>query len=84
MVADGTGVMATVTLEETVDALVALSTSDRPLSPAPVDDIVDPYLIGFSKETAVRRSELARQFLDMALASPRAEFIYMRILRRIP
>lgn len=76
--------MARLTSEQTIEALIALSGSDTPLIPAPIDDIVDAYLVGFGGATSTKRDELARHFLVQTRRSPRADFLYRRILKRIP
>jgi hypothetical protein len=68
------------TFEDCVDALVALEASNRELlTPAAVDDIVDPYLVGLGTQ-ATQRRELARAFRDKVKASTRRGLIYSRIL----
>jgi hypothetical protein len=71
------------TLETSLSALIDLLNSDRPLTPAPVDDIVDPYLAGLGSDKAQRRIELADAFHDKTQPSERRDMIYVRILRRI-
>jgi hypothetical protein len=69
------------TLEECVEALVALSVSDRPVTNAAVDDIVDGYLVGFGLQTATQRNEMAQAFKERAIVSRRTENISERIKR---
>jgi len=71
------------TLEECLRALVDLMNSTRSLTPAPVDDIVDPYLIGFGAQTAEKRMELAKAFHERTEPSERRDLIHARILKAI-
>ncbi len=73
--------MAAPTFEETLEALLSLARSDTPLSPAPVDDLLDPYLVGFGAETHTRRQELAKAFAEKAEPTHRSELIHKRIMR---
>ncbi|MGC2778220.1 MAG: hypothetical protein WA418_21545 [Bradyrhizobium sp.] len=72
--------MAAPTFEETLEALLSLAKSDTPLTPAPVDDLVDPYLVGFGTETHTRRQELAEAFSEKAEPTHRSELIHKRIM----
>lgn len=75
--------MSAPTFDETIQVLVALSRSDVPLTPAPVDDIVDAYLVGFGNDTFTRRVELAEAFVEKAGTSRRSDQIHHRIMRRL-
>ncbi|MGJ5065385.1 hypothetical protein [Bradyrhizobium oligotrophicum] len=76
--------MSQPSLNETLKALADLSVSNSDLTPAPVDDIIDPYLVGFGKDTSARRSELAEAFRKGVPSTERSDFICQRILGRIP
>lgn len=69
--------------DETVESLVALAHSDSALTPAPIDDIIDPYLSDASGNPLAHRLELAEAFLDKGGTSERSDFIHLRILGRI-
>ena len=70
-------------LDDCVDALVDLLNSDRHLSPAPIDDIVDPYLDGSGAQRPLKPSQLAVAFHDRTEPSERRDLIFARILKRI-
>ena len=67
--------------DQCLEALLALATSDRPVTNAQVDDLVDQYLIGFGAQTATERGKLARAFKERAHASTRTTNVWERVLR---
>lgn len=71
------------TLESCVNQLKEFHSSGQQLTPAPVDDIVDAYLVGFGAETQEKRIELAQAFFDQTEPSERRHQIYLRVLGRI-
>ena len=72
------------TFGETVDKLVDLAKSDQELSEAPVDDIVDLYLVGVDEAAKIgKRVELRKAFYEKVAASSRTEAIARRITGRL-
>jgi len=78
---DNGGIMRS--LEDCLHSLINLLNSDRELTPAPIDDIMDPYLVGFGAATPQKRSEVAEAFHDRTEPSARRDLIYARILKRL-
>lgn len=72
-----------VTFERCLTELVNLSKSEKFVTNAEVDDLVDSYLIGFAKQTTEKRAELAHSFKELAGVSKLSEAIWERILRLI-
>ena len=70
-------------LEDCVRDLIDLMNSEQPLTPAPIDDIVDPYLDGSGADTPRKRAELAETFHSQTKQSERRDMIFARILKRI-
>lgn len=71
-------------MHSTLLALLKLAMSDQPLTAAPIDGLVDAYVVGFGENTYARRSELAELFRKIAPLGERGHFIYLRILGRLP
>ncbi|HXW25995.1 MAG TPA: hypothetical protein VEK73_14730 [Xanthobacteraceae bacterium] len=71
------------TFDETLNGLVFEAKSGRPYSVTRIDVLVDGWLVGFGRETAQRRSDLAEAFWSAAPASQRSDLIRKRILREV-
>ena len=72
--------------EECLGSLYTLLKSSRELTPASVDDIIDPYLGAAGRLETDRRQALAMAFRNMTMEerSDRREFILKRVAGRIP
>jgi len=70
--------------EDCLTALRTLLKSSQQLSPASVDDIAGSYLSEFRQDAVEQRKLLAREFRGRTGPSARREFIYARLLGRIP
>ena len=62
--------------DECLEALIAFGASDRDLTPAPIDDIVDPYVVEFGCQIEKVRGAVASAFRDKALLSACSELIF--------
>jgi hypothetical protein len=62
--------------DECIEALIGLEASDRDLTPAPIDDIIDPYVVGFGCQIEKVRGAVAIGFREKAPLSARSELIF--------
>jgi len=62
--------------DECLKALIALEASDRDLTRAPIDDIVDPYVVEFGSQIEKVRGAVASAFRDNVPLSARSELIF--------